>query len=147
MTAKADFDQGQWQLLVEAPMTAGMIVITAEGGGTFRETFALANAYADARREHGRSELLDAIAGSKPHFDRHRYSTPEELRDTGFEQLDDAVALLREKATADELAEYREFVLSAAAKVAAAHKEHGRQVSPAEQAALDEIRERLERAG
>ena len=42
------------------------------------------------------------------------------------------------------LAAYRGFVLTAASKVASAHKEEGVEVSPAEQAALDEIRRRLE---
>ena len=52
-----------------------MIVIRAEGGGTFRETIALAHAYTDARKQHGQSELLDEIVSSKPQFDRHRYRT------------------------------------------------------------------------
>lgn len=40
-----------------------MIVLTAAHGGTFRETIAMSEAYAEARAEHGESELLDEIAG------------------------------------------------------------------------------------
>jgi hypothetical protein len=52
--------------LREAPATAELIVVTAEGGGTFRETVALARAYPEARKEHGESELLDALVAAGP---------------------------------------------------------------------------------
>jgi len=143
MTTKSDFDAEQWKLVAEGPVTAGMIVLTAAGGGSFRETFALAGAYNDARKQHGESELLDEIVSAKPEFDRHRYHGSEELRTQGLQRLADAAALLGEKATPQELTDYREFVLNLASKVASAHKEKGEQVSPPEQAAIDEIRSRL----
>jgi len=55
MTARSDFDDQEWEQISEAPVTAGMIVLTAEHGGTFRETWALSHAYVDARKEHGRA--------------------------------------------------------------------------------------------
>ena len=143
MTTKSDFQPEEWDLILEAPMTAGMIVITAAGGGTFRETFALARAYTDARKEHGASELLDEIVSTKPEFDRHKFGSSAELHDKGLQQVSDAAAALRAKATPEEAAAYRDFVLTAASKVAAAHKEDGVEVSPQEQAALDEVRTRL----
>ena len=33
MTAKGDFGADEWKLIQEGPLTAGMIVLTAEGGG------------------------------------------------------------------------------------------------------------------
>ncbi len=144
MTTKSDFQPEEWDLILEAPMTAGMIVITAAGGGTFRETFALARAYTDARKEHGASELLDEIVSTRPEFDRHKFGSSEELHEKGLQQVSDAAAALRAKATPEETAAYRDFVLTAASKVAAAHKEDGVEVSPKEQAALDEVRTRLE---
>lgn len=144
MTGKSDFSEEEWQEIVEGPPTAGMILLTADSGGTFRETFALARAYTDARRQHAESELLDELVAAKPEFDRHRYKTTGELRDRGLEQLGKAVALLRDKATPQETEAYRKFVLTVASNVAAAHKEQGQQVSPAEEAALDEVRARLE---
>jgi hypothetical protein len=146
MTTRSDFDEAQWDMVAEGPVTAGMIVLTAESGGTFRETFALARAYTDARSEHGRSELLDEIVGAKPEFDRHRYHSNEELRDKGLARIGEAAAILGEKGTPQELADYRTFVLAVAQKVAAAHKEHGQEVSSAEQGALDDVRARLEAA-
>jgi hypothetical protein len=144
MTARSDFSDEEWKVIREGPVTAGMIVITSEGGGTIRETFALARAYTDARRQHGESELLDEIVSAKPEFDRHRYRSNEELHEGGLQQLGEAVALVRAKATPQELADYREFVLSVASEVAAAHKEEGQKVSPSEEAALAEVRARLE---
>ena len=144
MTSKADFQPEEWNEILEAPMTAGMIVLTAAGGGMFRETFALARAYADARKEHGASELLDEIVSTRPEFDRHRFASNEELHDKGLQQLGDVAALLRAKATPEEQEAYRAFVLQVASKVAGAHKEEGQPVSGPEQAALDEVRARLQ---
>ena len=144
MTAKTNFDQDEWATISQGPVTAGMIVLTASGGGSFRETFALSRAYTDARREHGESELLDEIVSAKPQFDRHRFHGQQELRDNGLQLLSDARALLQQKATPQELDDYREFVLNLATKVAVAHKEGGQEISPGEQAALDQIKARLE---
>jgi hypothetical protein len=144
MTAKTDFDQDEWATISQGPVTAGMIVMTASGGGSFRETFALSRAYTDARREHGESELLDEIVSAKPQFDRHRFHGEQELRDKGLQLLSDARAMLQQKATPQELGDYREFVVNLATKVAVAHKEDGQEISPGEQAALNEIKARLE---
>ena len=143
MTAQGEFGGDEWKLIQEGPVTAGMIVLTAEGGGTIRETFALARAYADAREQHGESELLDEIVSTAPKFDRHRYKSSKELREEGLQRLGEAVALLRAKATPEELGDYREFVLAVASKVATAHKEHGQEMSPSEQTALDEVSARM----
>jgi hypothetical protein len=143
MTAKSEFTEEEWQLVSEGPVTAGMIVSTAQSGGTFRETFALSKAYAEARSEHGKSELLDEIVSAKPAFDRHRYHSPQDLHDVGLGRLHDAAALLGQKATPEELESYRGFVVTVAEKVAAAHEEEGQKVGAAESQALDEIRSSL----
>jgi hypothetical protein len=139
MTGKADFSAEEWQQVLEAPPSAGMIVVTAQRGGTFRETFAIARSYVDARKEHGESELLDEIVSAKPEIDRTRYRSAEELKEHGLQNLRDAVELLERKATPTELDEYRRFILSLANKVANAHRERGESVSSAERAAVDEI--------
>ena len=64
---------------------------------------------------------------------------PEELRDQAIDCLTDVTTLLEHKATVEERDDYRHFVLTLASKVAAAHKEGGQQVSPAESAAIQEI--------
>jgi hypothetical protein len=139
MTGKADFTEQEWDLLREAPPTAGLIVITAEKGGTFRETIAMAKAYAEARQQHGSSQLLDEIVASKPGRDHSHHSSYEELREHGLGRLREAIALLQGKAAADEVDDYRKFVLSVADRVARQHKEGDVDVSERERAAIGEI--------
>ena len=139
MTTKSAFSPEDWKAVLEGPPSAGMIVITAARGGTFRETYAMSKAYAEARAQHGESELLDEIVAAKPEADHTRYHSAEELRKNGLEHIRDAVALVEGKATAEELEDYRRFVLALADKVAAAHREHGQSVSPAEADAIQAI--------
>jgi hypothetical protein len=139
MTGKADFTQEEWQLVLEGPPSAGMIVVTAQRGGTFRETIAIAKAYAEARQHHGESELLDEIVSARPELDHTRYHSFDELKEHGLQHLRDAVELLERKATPEEVKDYKGFVLNLADKVANAHREGGDTVSPAERAAIEEI--------
>jgi hypothetical protein len=139
MTGKADFADQEWALVLEGPPSAGMIVVTAQRGGTIRETFAIAKAYVEARKQHGQSELLDEIVAAKPEIDHTRYHSAQELKDHGLQHLRDAVALLEAKAASDEVDEYKRFVLTLADKVASAHREGDAAISPAEQAAVNEI--------
>src|SRR6266487_3799861 len=139
MTARADFTPEEWQVVLEGPPSAGMIVVTAQRGGTFRETIAMGKAYVEARRQHGESELLDEIVPAKPEIDHTRYHSAEELKEKGLQHLRDAVELLERKATPEELEDYRRFVLTLADKVANAHREGGESVSADERAAIEAI--------
>ncbi len=139
MTSKSDFTTEEWELVLEAPPSAGMIVITAQRGGSFRETVAMAKSYVEARQQHGKSELLDEIVAAKPERDHTHYHSAEELKEQGLQHLRDAVALLATKATPEEVDEYRRFIVTLSQRVAAAHREHGEDVSEAEQAAIDDI--------
>ncbi len=143
MTTKAAFSPEEWKVVLEGPPTAGMIVVTAARGGAIRETIAMSKAYAEARAQHGASELLDEIVAAKPQVDHARYHSPEELRDSGLARLRAAVALLASKAAAEEVDDYRRFILTLADKVAAAHREEGQNVSPAEAAAIGQIKAAL----
>jgi hypothetical protein len=139
MTGQADFTAEEWELIQEGPTSAGMIVITASRGGTFRETFSMAKAYAEARQQHGECQLLDELVAAKPKMDRTRHGSPAELKEHALGELRQAAALLREKATPEEVEEYHRFVLGLAQRVAAAHREGDEAVSDAERAAIDEI--------
>jgi hypothetical protein len=139
MTGKADFTKEEWELVSEGPPSAGLIVVTAQRGGIFHETFAIGKAYAEARQQHGSSQLLDEIVSARPERDHTRHRSFEELRQSGLQHLSDAVALLEQKATAEEVADYKHFVLAVAGKVANAHREGGISVSDAERVAIDEI--------
>jgi hypothetical protein len=141
MTTKAAFTDEEWDTVLEGPTSAGMIIATAERGGTFREVMAMAKAYTEARQEHGSSELLDEIVTHRPETDRAKEHSKEEMKEHYLQNVRDAVALVGEKATTAELGDYRLFVVSLAKKVAHAKKEKGSDdgVTPAEQSAIAEI--------
>jgi hypothetical protein len=139
MTGKSDFTPEEWQLVAEAPPAAGLAVATAQRGGTFRESFALAKAYTEARGEHGESQLLDELVAERPKVKHERAQSAGELKEQTLQQLRDAVAVIRNKATPEELDAYRSFVLNVANRVANAHKEDDVAVGSDEQAVIDEI--------
>ena len=146
MTGKADYTEEEWKLLREAPTSAGMLVIQADRGGTIRESFSMAKAYTEARKEHGASQLLDDVTSEKPEVDRTRFESAEDLRTSLLQHIRDAVSLLQEKATPEEVDDYRRFLMNVANRVAEAHREgflgmSGERVSEAEQQAVDEIAE------
>lgn len=139
MTDKASFTPEEWKLILEGPTSAGMIILTAQRGGSFRESYAMAKAYVEARKNHGQSQLLDEIVAAKPEHDHTRYHSPEELKAAGLGHLRDAVSLLESKATPQEVQDYKAFTLTLADRVASAHREGGQAVSDAERAAIEEI--------
>ncbi len=153
MTMKADFNAEEWDTLVAGPLMAAVQVVRAERGGTIRESLAVGRAYAEARRHHGDSELLDGMVASPPSLD------PDRLRERGGDakrlttnRLAEAVALVDSKATDEERHAYKQFVLTVAEAAANANREGGflgiggKPVSANEQAALDEIRMALHQA-
>jgi hypothetical protein len=137
MTAKADFTEEEWELLREGPATAGMIVLLASGGGSFRETWALAKTFAEARQQQSESQLLDELVDEKP--DVPRFGSAEEAEREGLGRLRRAVALLEQKTTPDDVESYKRFALEVAERVAAAHKEEGEAVSAQEREAIAKI--------
>jgi hypothetical protein len=144
VTGKADFTEEEWKTILEAPPSAGLIVILSDRGGSIRETFSMAKAYTEARQQHGESELLDEVAAAKPEMDRSRAGSPEELKQHNLDNVRQGIATLRGKATDEEVEEYRKFILGLAERVAEARKEgflglSGERVSDAERAAIAEI--------
>ena len=139
MTNRAAFTEEEWKLVLEGPPSAGMIVVTAGRGGTIRETLAIGKAYAEARKAHGESELLDEIVTAKPQIDHTRHHSYEELKQHDLELIRGAVAALQEKATPEEVDGYRRFVLMLADTVASAHREDGVTISEPEKAAIADI--------
>jgi hypothetical protein len=144
LTGKADFTEDEWKLVLEAPPSAGLIVIASDRGGSVRESFSMAKAYTEARKDHGDSELLDEIVSAKPEMDHTRFKSQEELKQASLGHIRDSVALLKEKATPEEVDEYKKFIVALANRVAEARKEgfmglSGERVSDAERSAIAEI--------
>ncbi|MDQ6731266.1 MAG: hypothetical protein M3022_13475 [Actinomycetota bacterium] len=146
MTTKADFNAEEWSTVVDGPLYAGMRVISADRGGTLRESLAMGRAYQQARESHGESGLLDELVKSPPAID------PDRVRESGgdisavaTQQLRRAIGILEAKATPSETDAYKTFVMTIAQAVASAHKEGGvlgfggKEISDAENQALDEL--------
>lgn len=144
MTRKAEFNAEEWSTVTGAPALAAIAVAAADRGGTLREGMSMARAYQEARRaEH--TELVEELLASPPGV------SPTPPTDSGQLQQDAATAvrtasdLLGEKATAAELRDFGDFVVSVCEAVARAHKEGGvlgfggKEISGPEQAVLDEI--------
>jgi hypothetical protein len=149
MTKKADFNAEEWSTVVEGPVLAGMRVVTADRGGTIRESLAMGQVYTQARQQHGESELLDDLVSSPPAIDRQRVGAAGDLSKVSAERLREALEVLEQKASPEEIEAYKRFVVNVADAAAKAHKEGGfigiggKQVSESEQAALDEIKATL----
>jgi hypothetical protein len=145
MTTKADFDAMQWQSVLEAPALAGLIVISAQRGGTIRESIQMAKAYLEAKRESSGGDLLGELVSEPPRIEPKQFESAEQLRSEGITRIRDAVALVEDKATPEETEAYRAFIVDVARRAAEATKSGGvlgvggERVSDAERAALDEI--------
>jgi hypothetical protein len=145
MTKRADFNAEEWSAVVEGPLLAGLRVIAAGRGGTIRESLAVGQAYAEARRQQGASELLDELVASPPALDPARLRAGGGATAASDERLREALALVEAKATPEEVEAYKRFVVTVAEAAANAHREGGflgvggEQVSEGERAALDEI--------
>jgi hypothetical protein len=139
MTGKADFTEEEWELVCEGPPTAGVVALSASKGGSFRESWAIAKVYAEARKEHGANQLLDDLVADKPKT--KRFGSAEEAESLGLKRLAEAVALLEQKADAGEVSGYKHFTLDVAARAAGAHKEKGAMasVSADEREAIEKI--------
>ena len=145
MTTKAAFNAEEWTVLTTAPVLAAMLVMTADRGGSVRESVAITRGY-QAAREQSPGGLLKEILATPPTLPPGTSpKQPDELRRAAPTQLRDAVRTLERLATDDEVVAYKRFVYSLAEDVARAHREGGfmgiggTEVSAPEQAALDEI--------
>jgi hypothetical protein len=144
MTGKSDFKADEWDQVLDGPPSAGVLVATAQRGGTFRESFSIAKAYVEARKQHGESQLLDEIAATKPQIDHTRFHSAEELQQAMLAKIRDGVAAVEAKGTPEEVEEYRRFIVGLAERVADAHREgflglSGERVSDAEKEAIGKI--------
>lgn len=148
MTAKSDFTSEEWETVLEGPTAAGLMIAAAQRGGSFRESYSIAKAYTDARRDHGASQLLDDIVGEKPKVERPHVHSVDELKQQSLEQLRQGLALVQQKGTPEEADQYKQFVVGLATRVAEAHREgflgfSGDRVSDAERQAVSQVADAL----
>jgi hypothetical protein len=146
MTTKAAFNAEEWTTVATAPVLAAMLVITADKGGTVRESVAISRGY-QAARDNDPGPLLAEILATPPTIDRTKARSPDDVRREAPAALRSAIRIMERLTTDPEVVEYKRFVYGLAETVARAHREGGflgiggQPISASEQAALDAIAE------
>jgi hypothetical protein len=159
MTTKADFTDEEWTRLERAPLVAGMAISLADPGGPIeavKESMAAIKTITEAAQPGERGELVQALATSVTEKTRQRQNPLADFKPRGalageaiLEELRAVNALVTQKATPEEAAAFREWLLDAAQRAADAAKEGGflgfkaERVSAGEQQMLDKLREAL----
>jgi hypothetical protein len=156
MTTKADFTNEEWARLQRAPIVAGMAISLADPGGPIeavKESLATIKTVIETARNGGRGELVDAVAQDVAAKAKQRQSPLGDFKPKGatageeiLEELRAANEVVSRKATQEEAAAFREWLLAAAQRAADAAKEGGfmgfraERVSEGEQRMLDKLR-------
>ena len=157
--ALTDFTDEERTRLKRAPFVAGMAISLADPGGpieAFKETRATLNTVQEAAGG-SRGELVGAVAREVVDEARQRKSPlagfkPSSGAAAGAEILDELGEVNRivsEKASPEDAAAFREWLLAAAQEAANAAKEggfmgfHAERVSEGEQKMLDRLRDAL----
>ena len=156
MTTKADYTDEEWVALRRAPLVAGLAISLADPGGPFELTKESLAAMKVARTPPSQDELLVAVSKD---VGAQLRAHEEPLEDLGIhgrtarkqvvEELGSVNAILTAKATPEEAASFRRWLVQAAEAAAEAAKEGGFlgvgavRVSKGERAMIDRIREIL----
>jgi hypothetical protein len=160
MTSKADFTDEEWTRLKRAPFLAGVAISLADPGGPIeavKETAATLRTVVGAAEGDEHSELVKAVAQDVSADAKARHSPLKDFKPGGganagvaiLDELRAANGLVTEKATAEEAADFRAWLLAAAQEAANAAKEggflgwHAQRVSEGEQKMLDSLGEAL----
>jgi hypothetical protein len=159
MTSKADFTDEEWARLKRAPFVAGMAISLADPGGPIEAVKETAATLKTVRAAEGggSGELPGAIAREVVAEAGRRKNPlggfkPSSGANAGVEILDELGAvnrILSEKASPQDAAAVREWLIAAAQETANAAKEggfmgfHAERVSEGEQQMLDRLNEAL----
>jgi hypothetical protein len=159
MTTKADFTEEEWTRLERGPLVAGMAITFADPGGpieALKESLAAVKTIAETAKTGSDSELVDALAKDVAEKAQRRENPLKGFKPKGtmageeiLDELRTVSEIATQKATAEEAAAYRQWLLDAAQRVADAAKEggflgfHAVRVSEGEQKMLDKLGEVL----
>ena len=153
MTARADYTDEEWEALGRSPLVAGFAISLADPGGPIeltKETMAAIKALATPPSDE---ELLIAVSQYAQAHAKEHANLRKELdlkastaRDQLTAELTKVNGILDAKATPEEAAAFRQWLVQAAQQAADAAKEGGflgigaTRVSEGELAELDDIR-------
>ena len=135
MTSRSDFTDEEWERLGRAPLVVAMAISIADPGGpieTLKESSAALKTVAEAARDGGYGEFVQAVAQDAAAKTQRRESPLGDFRPDRRNARQDVLgelravnALLVEKVTEEELAEFREWLRTTAQEAALAANEGG----------------------
>ena len=157
MTSRTDFTDEEWARLGRAPLLAGMAISISDPGGpieAIKESSAALRTLVEAARERSSGDFVQAVAQDVAAKAQRRENPLDGFkldRRNPLPQILDELravnALLLERATPDEVADFREWLKTAAQRSALAAREGGflgigaKRVSEREQQMLDRLGE------
>ena len=149
MTSKTDFTDTEWEALRRAPMVAGMAISLADPGGpieVMKETSAVMRLVSE---ELGDTGLVGDVARELAEMVQQRKNPIGGFKPAAAKEITGELArvngIVTAKATPEEAAQFRTWLLDSARRAADAAKEGGFlgfkavRVSEGEQRMLDEI--------
>ena len=155
MSTQADYSPEEWEIIVNAPVMAGTLVIISDPAvfGSIKEAAAMVKKINEAATETS-TELIRAIgeairAGHK--FDKSempKEDTPQATMNTLVKMCHKAALIVKDKSPDEEEA-FNQYLVEIAKTTAASSKEGGFlgigavRVSEAERAAVDQLAEAL----
>ena len=157
MTSKADFTEEEWARIKRAPFVAGMAISLADPGGPIELAKESSASLKSATNPPSREQLLADIALDIQAMAQERQNPLGDFKPTQgadprqqiVAELAEVTAIVSAKATADETAAFKQWLLTTAQAAADAAKEGGFlgfgavQVSEGEQNMLEQLRTAL----
>jgi hypothetical protein len=150
MTSRKDFGDEEWTRIRRAPIVAGVAISLADPGGPIELAKETAATLRSATLPPSQEELLAAVALDIQAMAQHRQNPLGDFKPRGGEQVLEELRAVNElvtaRATPEEAAAFRGWLLAAAQAAADAGKEGGflgfgaERVSAGEQRMLDQVR-------
>ena len=154
MTTKSDFTEEEWIRVRRAPFVAGMAISLADPGGPIELVKESTASLKSATNPPTREQLLAEIALDVQAMTQQRQNPVSDFKPTNatpagqqiLDELRAVSAIVNSKAAAEEIAAFKDWLLTTAQAAADAAKEGGfmgfgaTQVSQGEKAMLDQVR-------
>ena len=150
MTTKSDFTDEEWIRVRRAPFVAGLAISMADPGGPIELAKESMGTVKSATNPPTREQLLAEVALDIQSMTQERQNPLSDFKPQAPEQILDEVRaatdIVSSKATAEEAAAYKQWLLASAQAAADAAKEGGfmgfgaTQVSEGEQNMLEKLR-------
>jgi len=155
MSNVSNFTPEELNLMREIiPLTGFAVAVAGNSGiiGTFKEAAATVNGIGEAAAKYPQNELIQSLLKDfsqnrpiMPKYNPLEAGIQEKIKTDALEKTRQVIALLTQKATSQEVSEFKQWILAVSESVANAAKEGaflgigGERVSAAEKAVLSDL--------